>query len=95
MSSYLHYDVFGERYANFGAMMGITNEPLKDFASEMRKCGILHGTDPSTSFPRLEASLYDDCKSSFTLGLNLIDDTPSTDQEEASHPSLTSSSLVP
>jgi len=94
VTSYLHYDVFDKFYAKLDAVIGIMNEQFKHFVSEIRKCGVLHGTDPSLSFPRLWASSYDDCESFIPLESNLVDDTPSTDPEEALDPPLTSSSLV-
>jgi len=75
-------------------MLGIMNEQLKHFVSQMRKCGLLPGTDSSLSLSRLETSLYDDCESSLLRESNLVDDTPSTDLEEAFDPPLTSSSLI-
>jgi len=94
VSSHPHYDIFHECYAMLDAMIGRINEKLKHFVSEMRKCGLLHGTDPSLSFPRLESSLYDDYESSFVLWSNLVDGTPSTNQEEAFDPPLTSLSVI-
>ena len=75
-------------------MIGIMNEQHEPFVSRMRECDLVHETDLSLPFPRLEASPYDVCESSFPLELNLVDDTPSTDVEEAFDPPLTSSSLV-
>ena len=40
----------------------------------MNEFGLLHETDPSLPFSRLEASLYDDCESSLPLESNVVDD---------------------
>jgi len=55
----------------------------------MREFGLLHETDYSLPFPRLEASLYDDCESFLPLEFNVIDDATLTDLEEVVDPPLT------
>jgi len=55
VNCYPRYDVFNECYAKLNAMIGKMKGQLKHFVSEMRYCGLLHGTDPSLSFPTLEA----------------------------------------
>jgi len=94
VNSYAYYDVFDECYAKLDAMIGTINEEHKHFISEMRECALLHGTDPSLAFPRLEAGLFDDYESSYPQESNLVNETPFTDLEEALDPPLTSSSLI-
>jgi len=89
-SSCPYYDVFDELYAKLDAMIGTINEQHEHFVSEMREGGLLHETSLSLPFPRLQASLYDDCESSFPLKLNLVDDPRSTDLGEAFDRPLTS-----
>ena len=60
----------------------------------MRECNLLHKTDPSPSSPRLEVSLYDDCKSSFPLEPDFVVDLPLTNLEEVINPLLTSLPFV-
>ena len=60
----------------------------------MRECGLLHEIDPSLPFPRLESSLYDDCKSSLSLESNVADDAPLADLDEVFGPPLTSLPFV-
>jgi len=55
---------------------------MKNFVIEMREFHLLHDTDPSLPFPRLEASLYVDCDFSLPLESTLVDDAPLTDLEE-------------
>ena len=64
------------------------------FVSEMRECGLLHKTNPSLPFPRLEASLYDDYESFVSLESSVVDDAPLTDLKEVFDPPLTYSPLV-
>jgi len=54
----------------------------------------LHETDFSLPFPRLEASLYDDCESFLPLESNVVDDTPSIDLEEVFDPPSTTLQFV-
>jgi len=70
------------------------NEQHTHFVSEMRKCGLLHETDPSLPFPQLESTLYEDCKSSLSLDSNVVDDASLTDLEEVFDPPLTSLSFA-
>jgi len=60
----------------------------------MRECSLLHQTDPSLPFPRLEARLYDDCESFFPLKSNVVSDAPLTDLEEVFDPPLTPLTFV-
>jgi len=48
----------------------------------MREFHLLHETDPSLPFLRLEASLYVDCDLSLPPESTLVDDGPLTDLEE-------------
>jgi len=70
------------------------NERLEHFVSEMREFDSLSETDPSLPFPRLEASLYDDCDSFLPLEPNVIGDAPWTDLEVELEPPLISLSFV-
>ena len=90
MNSYPHYDVLDEVYAKLNATIKIMNEQHKHFVSEMRECGSFHETDPSRPFPRLKASLCDDCKSFLHLESNVTNDAHLTDLEEAFDPPFTS-----
>jgi len=60
----------------------------------MRECDLLHETDPSLIFPKLESSLYDDYEPSFPLESNVVDDTPLAGLEEVFDPPLTSLPFV-
>jgi len=89
-----YYDISDECYAILNAMIETMNEQHTHFDTEMRECGLLHETDPSLSFPRLEASLYDDCESFLPLESDVVDDATLTDLEEVFDPPLTSFSFV-
>ena len=52
------------------------NEQHTHFVNEMRECGLLHETDPSLPFVRLEASLYDDCEFFLPLKPNVVHGAP-------------------
>jgi len=60
----------------------------------MSEFGLLHETDPSIPFPRLESSLYNDWESFLPLVTNVVDHAPLTDLEELFNPPLASSPLV-
>jgi len=75
------YDVSIEWYAKLNAMIETMNEQHTCFVSEMRESGLMHKTDLSLSFPRLESSLYDDYESFFSLESNVVDDAHLTDLE--------------
>ena len=62
-----YYDVSNESYAGLNAMTKIMNKRHEHFVSEIRQFGLLYEDRPSLPFPRLEASLYDDCESSLPL----------------------------
>ena len=66
------------------------NERHECFVGKMRECGLLHGTDPSPSSPRLKVSLYDDCESSLSLEPDFVVDSPFTSLKEVIDPPLTS-----
>jgi len=89
-----YYDVFDEAYARFNVVIEIMKEQHTHFVSEMRECGLLHEIDPSLPLPRLESSLYDDCKSSLSLESNVADDAPLADLDEVFGPPLTSLPFV-
>ena len=89
-----YYDVSNEAHVRLNAMIETMNGQYTHFLSEMRKCGLLHETDPSLPSLRLKSSLYDDCKSSLPLKSNIVDDAPSTDLEEVFDHPLTSLTLV-
>ena len=77
-----YYDVSDEAYARLNTMIDIMNEQHWHFLSEIRERDLLHETNPSLPFPRLEASLYDDCESSRPLKSNVVDGSPLTNLEE-------------
>jgi len=54
-------------------MIETMNERLEHFVSEMREFDLLSETDPNLPFPRLEASLYDDCESFVPQESNVVD----------------------
>ena len=59
------YDVFNEEYARLNAMIYIMNERYTHFVTTMREFGLLHETEPTLPFPRLEANFFfNDCESS-------------------------------
>jgi len=71
------------------------NELYEHFVSAMREFGLIHETDRSLPFPRLEVTLYDDCEFSIPLESNVVYDVPLTDLKELfGHPS-TSLPFVP
>jgi len=70
-NSYPCYDVSDECYARLNVVMEIMNEWCECFISEMRECGLLHGTNPSSSSSKLVLNLYDDYESSLPLGSGL------------------------
>ena len=72
MNSDLYYDVFGEAYARLNAMKETMNEQDTHFVSDKRECGLLHKTDPSLPFLRLECSLYNGYESSPLLESKLL-----------------------
>jgi len=94
MNFYPYYVVSDELYPTLNAMIETMNEQYKCFVGEMREFGLVHETDRSLPFARLEASFYDDCESSLSLGSNFMDDAPSTDLVKALDPSLTSLPLI-
>ena len=47
-------------YAKLDAIIVALNEQHEYFVSEMKECGILHGTNPSLASPGFEVSLNDD-----------------------------------
>jgi len=65
------------------------NEQDKHFVSEMRECSLLHETDPSLPFRRLDVSLHDDCESSLSLESNVADNARLTGPDEVFDPLLT------
>jgi len=69
-------DISDECYAKLNAMIRIMNGRLECFVRKMRETSLLHETDPSSSSPRLEVSLYDDYESSLPLELDFIADSP-------------------
>jgi len=88
-----YYDVSDEAYTRLNAMTETMNAQHTHFVSEMRECNLLHETNPSLHFPKLEASLYNNCDSSLPLESNVADDTPLTDLEVFDLP-LTSLPIV-
>ena len=66
------YDVSDDSCARLNAMMKTMNEQHEHVISEMRECGLLHDINPSLPFPRIEASLYDDCECSLLLESNAV-----------------------
>ena len=60
----------------------------------MREFGLLHEINLSLPFPRLTASLYDDCESSLLIESTVVDDVCATNLKELSNPPLTSLPLV-
>jgi len=89
-----YYDVSDEAYVKLNAMIKTMNGRHKNFVSEMRQYGLLHGTNPSLPIPTLECSLHDDYESFLQLESNVVDDAPLTNIEEVLDPPLTSLSLV-
>jgi len=55
----------------------------------MSMCDLLHKTNPSLPFPRLESDLYDDCESSVPLESNVLDYAALTGPEEVFDTPLT------
>jgi len=62
-----YYDISYECHARLSVMIGKIHEQHMRFVSEMRECGLLHGTDPNLASTRLEVSLYEDYESSLPL----------------------------
>jgi len=54
------YDGFDDAYARFNTMIVIMNEQHEHFVSQLTEFCLLHETNPSQPFLRLEVSLYDD-----------------------------------
>ena len=94
MNSCLYYDVPDESCARLNAMIETMNEQHTHFVNEMWEFGLLHETVPSLLSSRLEASLFDDCESSFPLEFDFIHDTHLTNLKEEFGPPVTSSPLV-
>jgi len=61
VNSCRYCDVSDKEYDQLNAMIETMKEQHTHFLSEMREFGLLYEADPSLPFPRLEASLYDDC----------------------------------
>ena len=70
------------------------NERLEYFFGKMRENGLLHETDPSPSYPRLEVSPYDDYESSLPLEPDFMVDSLLTGLGEVIDPPLTSLQIV-
>ena len=70
------------------------NEQYERFVSRMKECDLVHETDISLPYPRLEARLYNDCESSLLLESNVVNDTPLTDLGEVFDPPLTPLTFV-
>jgi len=87
-------DIFDECYAQLNAMIGIMNERLECFVGKMSETSLLHETNPSPSFPRLDASLYNDYESSLPLEPDFMADSPLTGLGEVIVRSLTSLPFV-
>jgi len=94
LNSCSYYDVFDETKVRVNDVIEKMNKQHTHFLSEMRECGLLYETDPSLPFPRLDASLYDDCESSLPLESNFVADAPLIDLEEVFHSPLTSLSFA-
>jgi len=77
-----YFYVSDEAYVSLNALVMIINERLEHFVSEMREFDLLSETDPSLTFLRLKASVYDDCESFLPLEPNIVDDAPLIDLEE-------------
>jgi len=54
-------------------MIETMNEQHTHFANEIREFELLHETDSSLPFSRVEASFYYDCESSISLEFNFVD----------------------
>ena len=89
-----YYDVSDEFYARLIVMIETMHERHEHFVSETREFHLLHETDPSLPFPRLESCLCDDCQPPLPLESGVINDAPSTDLEEVFDPTLTSLPFV-
>ena len=94
MHSYPYYDISDQCYTRLNIMIGTMHEQYIYFVSDMRECGLLHGTNPNLTSPKLAVNLYEDCEFSLPLELSFVDDIPYINLEEAPALILTSSSLV-
>jgi len=72
VNSYPYYNVSDEAYARLYSMIETMNERHEHFVSDKKEFGLLYEAHPSVPFPRLEASLYDDCESFLPLELMLL-----------------------
>ena len=81
-----YYDISNAYYAKLNAVIEKMNERHQCFVGKMRECGLLHETDPSSSSPRLEISLYDDYESSLSLEPDFMAHTPLSGLEEVIDP---------
>ena len=64
---YCYYGISNACYTKLYATIETMNDRHECFIGKMREYGLLHETNPSSSFPRHKVSLYNDYKSSLPV----------------------------